>query len=283
MTTIHKDALPEPPRFHVVDADSSQMKFIRSGEVDLIVTGPPYFSAETEKELKKAVKEQERIEQVREEITEYALSLHSVFAEMVRVLKPGGVLAIQTKDIRYGRILIRLAGIHRDMAESEGVDLINRVYWSKIRLDRVAATFRKSPMVGKFHAEEVEDLLIFSKGMPDVTPRTPVELGDEEIAACTNPFWTLPPVGKARKHPHQAPKALIRRLIALYSRPGELVLDPFLGHGTTVEVAVEMGRRAIGYEKNPAYAKEAREYLDARFYDGQAETEEEDFIEGGRA
>jgi DNA modification methylase len=46
-------------------------------------------------------------------------------------------------------------------------------------------------------------------------------------------------------------------MIALYSKPGDLVVDPFAGGGTTLKVAVEMDRRAIGYEIVDQYAKTA--------------------------
>jgi site-specific DNA-methyltransferase (adenine-specific) len=49
----------------------------------------------------------------------------------------------------------------------------------------------------------------------------------------------------------------VRRFIALYSEPGDLVVDPFAGHGTTLRVALAMGRRAIGYEIDQRHASMA--------------------------
>jgi DNA modification methylase len=64
-------------------------------------------------------------------------------------------------------------------------------------------------------------------------------------------------------HPSQKPIELITRLIACASSPGDLVLDPFLGSGTTAVAAQAMGRRWIGIERNPVFAELARERVGA--------------------
>lgn len=62
-------------------------------------------------------------------------------------------------------------------------------------------------------------------------------------------------------HPAMFPVELCRRLIEVYTRPGELVLDPFMGSGSTLVAAQELARRAIGLDVNPAYVKLARNRL----------------------
>lgn len=57
--------------------------------------------------------------------------------------------------------------------------------------------------------------------------------------------------------PTQLPTELVRRIIGVSSNPGDTVLDPFVGSGTTVVVAKEMGREAIGIELNPEYVRVA--------------------------
>jgi site-specific DNA-methyltransferase (cytosine-N4-specific) len=61
------------------------------------------------------------------------------------------------------------------------------------------------------------------------------------------------------KHAHEAmfPPKLIEPCLALSSQPGDLVLDPFIGSGTAGDVAQRMGRRFVGVELNPDYAKDA--------------------------
>ncbi len=62
-------------------------------------------------------------------------------------------------------------------------------------------------------------------------------------------------------HPSQKPEKLIEHLILSSSRPGDLVLDPFLGSGTTAVVAERLERRWIGIEHNPDYIRIAEERL----------------------
>ncbi len=63
-------------------------------------------------------------------------------------------------------------------------------------------------------------------------------------------------------HPSQKPVALIQHLIASGSRPGDAVLDPFLGSGTTAAVAQQLGRAWVGIESHPAYVGMATERLE---------------------
>ena len=63
--------------------------------------------------------------------------------------------------------------------------------------------------------------------------------------------------GGRKLHPTQKPEALLGRVIMAASRPGDVVLDPFFGTGTTGAVAKRLGRRFIGLERDPAYAAAA--------------------------
>jgi modification methylase len=64
-------------------------------------------------------------------------------------------------------------------------------------------------------------------------------------------------------HPTQKPEALLHRVILASSNPGDLVLDPFFGTGTTGVVARRLGRRFIGIEREETYAEAARRRLAA--------------------
>ncbi len=69
--------------------------------------------------------------------------------------------------------------------------------------------------------------------------------------------------GKGKKaHPTQKPEALLHRVIMAATRPGDLVLDPFFGSGTTGVVAKRLGRRWLGIERDKSYARIAQERLD---------------------
>ncbi len=64
-------------------------------------------------------------------------------------------------------------------------------------------------------------------------------------------------------HPTQKPEALLQRVILSSSKPGDVVLDPFFGTGTTGAVAKKLGRRWIGLEREDAYIKGAQKRIDA--------------------
>jgi modification methylase len=65
----------------------------------------------------------------------------------------------------------------------------------------------------------------------------------------------------AKLHPTQKPEALLHRVILASAAPGDVVLDPFFGTGTTGVVAKRLGRRYIGIEREPAYAEIAGKRL----------------------
>ena len=64
-----------------------------------------------------------------------------------------------------------------------------------------------------------------------------------------------------KAHPTQKPEALLYRILLACTKPGDVVLDPFFGTGTTGAVARRLGRRWIGIEREPAYVKVARERI----------------------
>src|SRR5690606_30894158 len=77
--------------------------------------------------------------------------------------------------------------------------------------------------------------------------------------------WTHPVVingaGEARVHTTQKPLSLMTQLVSLFSDPGETVLDPFAGSGTTLVAAKNLGRRAIGIELDERYCEVAARRL----------------------
>jgi site-specific DNA-methyltransferase (adenine-specific) len=66
------------------------------------------------------------------------------------------------------------------------------------------------------------------------------------------------------EHPNQKPEKLVERVIAASSKPGDLVVDPFLGSGTTAVVARRLGRRYLGFEVEPDWVRVAMKRLRER-------------------
>ena len=75
----------------------------------------------------------------------------------------------------------------------------------------------------------------------------------------TVPFWSMP---ENTAHPTQKPEKLLAKLILASSDPGDLVLDPFLGSGTTSVTAKKLGRRYVGIEAQPQYCVWAEQRLE---------------------
>lgn len=81
--------------------------------------------------------------------------------------------------------------------------------------------------------------------------------------------WSVPIVldrggadtAEARVHTTQKPLALMERLVRLFSDPGETILDPFAGSGTTGVAAIRLGRRFVGWERDERYADIARKRI----------------------
>jgi site-specific DNA-methyltransferase (adenine-specific) len=75
------------------------------------------------------------------------------------------------------------------------------------------------------------------------------------------PFWSMP---ENTAHPYQKPEKLVARVVEASSRPGDLVIDPFLGSGTTAVVARRLKRRWLGFELDPDWVRTALKRLDER-------------------
>lgn len=240
--------------------NGARMDALADGAADLILTSPPYYPPDVEPLLRAPRTAQRELEHVRAAVVRYALSFRPVFVECARVLRPGGVLIVQTKDLRYGGALVSLAHVHRDLAEGCGFALVTRLFWRRtrdpLRHGRVHASVARGLQVGGFVAADVEEFLVLSDADG---PRSSgeVDLTEEEIRALHMPLWVLPASGGSRAHPHASPAPVIERLVRLYSRPGDLVVDPFAGGGTILRVARALGRRAMGWDIDPTWADPA--------------------------
>ena len=88
---------------------------------------------------------------------------------------------------------------------------------------------------------------------------------DERFFQPEDDTWYVPRVCGTFKertgHPCQMPEAVLERIIRVATNPGEVVLAPFAGSGTTLATAYRLGRRYVGVELSPAYADAVRERL----------------------
>ena len=119
--------------------------------------------------------------------------------------------------------------------QDDGWRLRSTITWDKGRLRPESLEHANRPGV----ASEVILLLAPGRGRSKFYPERLTERGD---------VWHFPPATGRYKGPAPFPRELPRRCIVPSTDPGDLVLDPFAGSGTTLEVAERIGRRAIGFD-----------------------------------
>ncbi len=245
--------------------DARDMGQVESSSVALVVTSPPYFAG---KEYEEAL----GADGVPGTYFEYLTLLHDVFQECRRVLEPGGRIAVNVANL--GRRPYRsLAGDVTGILQDLGLLLRGEVVWWKGRAAGGSCawgTFQRptNPVL----RDVTERVVIASKGRfdralsPDQRlardlPSTATITRDEFLEATTD-LWELPPESASRVgHPAPFPVELPQRLIELYTYEGDVVLDPFMGSGTTAVAARRTGRHYLGFETDPDYVDRAEARL----------------------
>jgi modification methylase len=171
-----------------------------------------------------------------------------------RVLKDDGALWV----IGSYHNIYRVGAILQDL----GFWVLNDVVWTKAN---PMPNFR-----GTRFTNAHETMLWCSKG-----PRSRYTFNYEAMKALNDGTqmrsdWMLPLcTGQERlksngkkTHPTQKPESLLYRVVLSSTNPGDVILDPFFGTGTTGAVAKKLGRRFIGLERDDAYIAAARERID---------------------
>lgn len=237
---------PPDPSFALHHGSGAAMWQLADGAADLVLTSPPYYPPTLEAVLRRPLSRQVDIDAVERSITELAVSLQPVFAEVARVLRGDGKLIVQTRDLRYGGYLIGPIDTHRRLAEAAGFRLLTEIAWRSSPAPFSRGGARRSLWdTGHFVTETTEKFLVLARGpLLGGTGGPPVDAPH----VYAEPVWTLPGQGARSTHQHESPLSVLRRLIQLYSVPGDLVVDPFCGHGTTLVAAIESGRSAAGWD-----------------------------------
>ncbi len=238
----------------VINGDSRVMP-LPDNCVHLVVTSPPYNASKAyDEDLS---------------LTEYLEMLHGVFAECYRVLTPGGRMVVNVANLGRKPYIPLTSHVNLIMHE---IGFMHRgeVIWDK------SASAGSSCAWGSFQSASNpclrdihEYLLIFSKGDYKL-PRTKSEreegridtIGKEEFIQQTKSIWSFATESAKRvNHPAPFPVELPKRCIEMYTFSGDVVLDPFLGSGTTAVAAKMTGRRYIGCDLSAEYCAIAEERL----------------------
>ena len=254
---------PAPVREPFVCGDARHMATVADGSVALVVTSPPYFAG-------KQYEEELGIDGVPASYLEYLDMLRDVFAECVRVLEPGGRIAVNVANLGrkpYRSLSADVIGILQD---DLGLLLRGEIVWQKAEGASGSCAWGSYRSAANPVLRDVtERVVVASKGRFDrgLTPgkRSAAGLPSEstidsdDFMALTLDVWPMPAESARRiGHPAPFPVELPEQLIRLYTFAGDLVLDPFMGSGSSLVAAARLGRRYVGYDLDPAYVELAR-------------------------
>lgn len=249
-----------------------RMDEIADGSVDLVVTSPPYWNAI---DYEQHVSDPEKWYRTRrgEPYEEYLDWLKTCFAETFRKQKPGGFCAVVIGTVLFNGRQYPVPQHLVVLMEEIGYEFHQEIVWHKVTggVKRAGVTIQH-PYPGYYHPNIMtESILVFRKPGPKIYEgRSQAEKERNRINIDTiftneiaNDVWHIAPVPpNYLPHPCPFPEEIPYRLILLYSYIGDLVLDPFLGIGTTAKVAKALGRHYAGYEVQEKYLAVASERLD---------------------
>lgn len=241
-----------PPDYldSIIPHSATRMREIPSNSVHLMVTSPPYnVSKQYDDDLS---------------LKAYLSLLKQVFKETYRVLVWGGRACINIANV--GRKPYIALSDHISMMMCRiGFAMRGEVIWSKgagagVSMAWGSFASARNPVLRDTH----EYILIFSKGTfsrPRVEGKDDT-ISKEQFMEWTKSVWTMQPES-ARKvgHPAPFPVELPYRLIQLYTFCNDIVLDPFMGSGSTALAAIRSGRHFVGYEIDKDYVELAKKRI----------------------
>lgn len=260
--TSNSSTVNEPGETDVIyGEDARRMVKVPSDSVALVVTSPPYFAG-------KQYEESLGVDGVPATYFEYLELLHDVFAECKRVLEPGGRIAVNVANLGrrpYRSLSADVTGVLEDL----GLLLRGEVVWWKGRAAGGSCAWGtfQSP-ANPVLRDITERVVIASKGRFDraLTPKQRADRGlpstatisRDEFLEATTDLWELAPESATKVgHPAPFPVELPKRFIELYTYENDVVLDPFMGSGSSAVAALRTRRRFIGFDTDDDYVRAA--------------------------
>jgi len=257
------------------DAEET-LKRLPDGCITCAITSPPYWN----------LVDYGFDEQIgQRSYASYRSRFAQVWSEIERVLAPNGKLCLNVPIMpvrkavsaehfgkTHTRLLLDLPGdLKTDILTDTDLLYYSLYAWEKQTTEKMFGSYPFPPNL--YERNYVEFILVFVKpGKPpkyDSAIKEASKLTSEEWMELTKQIWWIYPANVARKtgHPAPFPEALPNRLISMYTfaqtdgHPGDIVLDPFAGWGTTCVAAKRTGRRFIGIDGSPSFCREANHLL----------------------
>ena len=242
-TNFTENTVPDSLLNTIILGNSENMNLIPDSSVHLMITSPPYnVSKDYDDNLS---------------LDEYLTLLKNVFSETYRVLVNGGRACINIANIGRKPYIPLSDYISQIMLEI-GFLMRGEIIWEKGAGAGVSMAWgswqsASNPVLRDVH----EYILIFSKGeFQRKAESKNSTITKEQFMEWTKSVWTMNPESAKRvHHPAPFPEELPYRLIQLYSFKNDIILDPFMGSGTTAIAALKSNRFFLGYEINEDYVK----------------------------
>lgn len=225
----------------VILGTAENMKELPDNSVHLMITSPPYnVSKEYDEDLS---------------LKEYLGLLRNSFKETYRVLVNGGRACINVANLGR-KPYIPLSDYISTMMIELGFNMRGEIIWNKASSASPSTAWGSwmsaaNPILRDVH----EYILVFSKGDYSRKKNNKENsISKEDFMTWTKSLWTMKAESAKRiGHPAPFPIELPYRLINLYSFQGDIVLDPFMGSGTTAIAASKSNRKYVGYEISKDY------------------------------
>jgi site-specific DNA-methyltransferase (adenine-specific) len=227
---------------------SETMREIPDRSVSLMVTSPPYnVTKEYDENLS---------------LPDYLQFLRRVFTDTYRVLVDGGRACVNVANLGR-KPYIPLSDYISQMMIEIGYRMRGEIIWYKGAGAGVSMAWGSwqsaaNPVLRDTH----EYVLVFSKGSFSRKKSEGKEdtITRDQFMEWTKSVWMVNPESANKVgHPAPFPVELPYRLIQLYTYKGDVVLDPFMGSGSTAIAALKSGRKYIGYDVDPDYVELAEE------------------------
>ncbi|HPO56661.1 MAG: site-specific DNA-methyltransferase [Ignavibacteriales bacterium] len=238
-----ENEIPKELENKFILGSAENMKELPDNSVHLMITSPPYnVSKEYDEDLS---------------LEEYLTLLKNSFKETFRVLVNGGRACINVANLGRKPYIPLSDYISKIMYET-GFNMRGEIIWNKAASASPSTAWGSwlsaaNPILRDIH----EYILIFSKGdYKREKGEKDNSITKEQFMEWTKSIWTINAESARRiGHPAPFPEELPFRLIQLYSFVGDVILDPFMGSGTTAIAAIRSDRKFIGYDISKEYIK----------------------------
>lgn len=246
------DAMEDEWKNKIIFGDSQNMEELEDNSVQLVVTSPPYFNAPFD------------YPDLFSSYDQFLELMRSVAKELKRVVDEGRIVAYVVDDtLIEGEKFPIVADITKIFIE-EGFRYREKIIWVKpegyIRISRRSGVLLQHPYPMYYYPDNLqESILIFQNGEfdykkipPEIKEESKIDINTYQKEKWYLSVWNitnvLPINNRLEKGIAAFPDEIPFRLIKLFSYKGETVLDPFMGSGTTLKVALELERKCVGYE-----------------------------------